>query len=306
LHSKGSKIDVAFYLNISDEEAVQRVRQRNRPDDEPQAIASRVEQFHRDTQPVLEEMLRDGIAVPIESSAPMEVVQKQIADKLQEINGKLDPKRQLKPRTSDEVILRVVSQSEPKVEGEFRTLFVITHSESDYNKKGIFTGLTEVELTEEGHKKAELSAQILRKEKIDLVVKTSMIRTGQTLEHIMKYHPDTKVETDDRFIERDYGELSGLSKDQYAKDHPDLYPIYHRSYDVPPPGGESMKSVEERALAALHEILDRIKKDKINVLIVCHSNSIRPIRRYFEHLTPEEMMQLEHLRHQIFTYKIPV
>jgi 2,3-bisphosphoglycerate-dependent phosphoglycerate mutase len=308
MSSKGNKIDLAFYLDISDDESVHRVLDRNRPDDLPQAIASRLEQFHRDTKPILDELKNEELLITLDASQPFAQLHSAITDQLEAYNTQLPISRQVKINQNqpDQPLPPAAAAAQTPLDPNYRTLFVLTHSESDYNKKGIFTGRLEVELTEAGHQKAELSAQILKNEQIDLAIRSSMVRTQETLDHILKYHPATKIEIDDRFIERDYGELSGLSKDQYKHDHPDLYPVYHRSYDVAPPGGESMKTVEDRVLAGLKDVIHRMKTEKINVLIVAHSNSIRPIRRYFEHLTPDEMMGLEHLRHQIFTYKIPI
>jgi 2,3-bisphosphoglycerate-dependent phosphoglycerate mutase len=183
-------------------------------------------------------------------------------------------------------------------------LYIITHCESCYNQKHIFTGRLNSHLTEDGIKHAQAMAQNLKDAKIDLAIRTSLDRTQETLDYILKFHPHAKVEIDDRIIERDYGELSGKNKDKYQREHPDLYPIYHRSYDTPPPGGESIKQVEGRVLFFIKALVKRMVKQRINVLLVCHGNSIRPIIRYFEQLTPKQMMELEYLRHQIFHYQI--
>ncbi len=185
-------------------------------------------------------------------------------------------------------------------------LFVLTHCESCYNKRGIFTGRVNSKLTKGGHKHAKRLAKKLKNERIDRAYSSSLKRARQTLTHILKYHPKTQVFIDERIIERDYGELSRKSKAKYAREHPDLYPIYHRSYEISPPGGESMKQVEERVLPFVHDLIKLMRGRKVNALIVAHSNSIRPVRRYFEHLTPEKMMKLENFRHKIFRYEIVV
>jgi len=317
LHAKETKVDACIYINISDEEAIRRVQNRRicpichqtynlilepnrttcscsatlikRSDDEAQAISVRLMDFHQHTTPILEQMKKDQILIEVNGLQAIEAV-------FTEITTKLDT-------LINQVQIDDVTEQEPD---NYRTLFVITHSESDFNRDHIFTGRLDSKLSEEGIRQAQLASEILRNEKIDVAIRTSLTRTKQTLEAILKYHPEAQVLEDDRFIERDYGELSGQSKDQYAKDHPDLYPTYHRSYDTAPPGGESMKQVEERVVPALKEIIHRIQTEKINVLIVAHGNSVRPIRRYFENLTSEQMMALEHMRHQIFTYKVQV
>ena len=128
-------------------------------------------------------------------------------------------------------------------------LYALTHCESAYNKKEIFSGRVDSKLTKKGHEHAKQIAEKLKNKRIDLAFTSSLSRAKQTLNHILKYHPETEVIIDDRLIERDYGELSRKSKEKYKRQHPKLYPIYHRSYEIPPPGGESMAEVEKRVLS---------------------------------------------------------
>jgi len=184
------------------------------------------------------------------------------------------------------------------------TLYVITHCESCYNRKNIFTGRINSVLTKRGHEHAKILAERLKNIEIGIAYTSPLTRARQTLRHILKYHPETKVVVDKRIIERDYGELSRKSKEKFKRENPKLYPIYHRSYDIAPPGGESMEQVEKRVLSFIKEVIEIMKKKQVNVLVVAHGNSIRPIRRYFERLTKNEMMKLENYRHKIFTYKV--
>lgn len=183
-------------------------------------------------------------------------------------------------------------------------IYIITHCESCFNQQHIFCGRLNSHLTESGIVHAQKMEFELRNQQIDLAIHTSLARTQETLSYILKSHPKCKVESDDRMIERDYGDLSGKSKDKYAKDHPDLYPVYHRSYDIAPPHGESLKDVEKRVIPFIEELVARMKREQINVLLVCHGNSIRPMIRYFEKLTSKQMMELEQLRHKIYHYQI--
>ncbi len=185
-------------------------------------------------------------------------------------------------------------------------LFVITHCESCYNQRGVFTGRVDSVLTPNGHKHAKRLANKLKGNKIDVVYVSPLTRAKQTLRYILKYHPKAKVFVDKRITERDYGRLSKKSKAKYKRENPDLFPIYHRSYDVPPPGGESIKQVEKRIRPFIKDILEVMKKKRVNVLVVSHGNAIRPIRKYFENLTNEQMMKLEHQKNKIFTYKVDV
>lgn len=188
----------------------------------------------------------------------------------------------------------------------YRKIFILTHCETCFNKRHVFTGRINSVLTARGHEHAAYMAQLVKNEKIGIAYHSSLSRTKQTLEHILKDHPETKVKVDDRIIERDYGQLSGKSKEKYQKEYPDLYPIYHRSYDIAPPGGESIKDVENRVLPFIEDVVKEVKNKKVNVLIVAHGNSIRPMIRYFEHLTPDDMMKVENIRHKLFTYDIKI
>jgi 2,3-bisphosphoglycerate-dependent phosphoglycerate mutase len=145
-------------------------------------------------------------------------------------------------------------------------LYLITHCESCYNQKHIFTGRLNSHLTQDGNKHAREMAKKLQNTHIDLAIHTSLARTKETLDYILKFHPKAKVEIDDRIIERDYGELSGKSKDKYQREHPDLYPVHHRSYDVPPPGGESIKQVEARVIPFLQTSIEKNGTRKIKCL----------------------------------------
>lgn len=185
-------------------------------------------------------------------------------------------------------------------------LYLLTHCESCYNKRGIFTGRIDSVLTDHGHRHAKRLARQLRNEKIDIIFVSSLKRAKQTLKHILKYHEKTEVIVDDRIIERDYGQLSGKNKAKYEREHPELYPVYHRSYDIAPPGGESIKQVEKRIFPFISDVLQLMKKRKVNVLVVSHSNAIRPIRKYFEKLTNKQMMKLEYQQHKIFRYQVDV
>lgn len=182
-------------------------------------------------------------------------------------------------------------------------LYVLAHTETHDNAGRIFSGWRDSTLTELGHQQADAHAKKLKKSHLDLAFVSPLKRTRQTLKHILKYHPGAKIYTDKRLIERHYGRLEGKSKPKYKLEHPDLYPIYHRSYETPPPGGESMQSVEKRVLGFLREVLAMMKKQKVNALVIGHNNSIRPIRRFFEKLTAKQMMTTDN-RHKIFHYKI--
>ncbi len=108
-----------------------------------------------------------------------------------------------------------------------------------------------------------------------------------------EYHTDIVFEEDPRIMERNYGELMGQSKTKWMKENPELAIKYRRAYDFPPPKGESMKMVEERVFPFCEELVERIKKNNINVAISCHGNSMRAIRRFFEELSIVDELTVE-------------
>ncbi len=284
LTAKNTKIDAVFFLSLSDAQAVERVISRGRPDDTPQVIASKIEDYHRLTEPMFSHIKKDNLLIEIDASKPSDEVFQQIKKHIDNL---------------------IVSKTQ-QIAQQTKRLYIVIHCESVYNQKGIYTGPIDVELSQRGHEKCQLTSLILKNEPIDIAYRSSLKRTEQTLEHIMKYHPNIEVNIDDRLIERSNGIANGKLKKEIKENQPELYQIVEDSYREAPPEGESMIQVEQRVIPALREILDRIKRDKVNIIIVSHDKAIRPIRGYLEKLTPQEMIKLDHQRHRIFTYDIPV
>jgi len=186
-------------------------------------------------------------------------------------------------------------------------IYAFRHAETYYNKNKIFTGWIDSKLTPKGWEQARKLAEKLKDKRIDYAFTSSLSRAKDTLKEVLKYHPECKkVIVDDRLIERDYGDLTRKSKVKFAREHPDLWPIYHRSYDIAPPNGESFKDVEDRVLPFIEDLIKFMKEHKANVAISCHGNSLRPIRRYFEGLTIEEMCNLENVQDDYYEYEIEV
>jgi 2,3-bisphosphoglycerate-dependent phosphoglycerate mutase len=108
-------------------------------------------------------------------------------------------------------------------------------------------------------------------------------------------------------IERSYGRLQRKYHKSIIEKHgKKQFDIWHRSYDVPPPGGESIKMVEKRVKSFIKDLLKFIKKYKVNVGISAHGNSMRPFRRHFEKLSINKMMKLKNPYDDYFCYKIEV
>lgn len=182
----------------------------------------------------------------------------------------------------------------PKKESKTNpTLYVFRHGETYDNKRRTFSGWRQTRLTKRGIKQAEILAKKLKNKKIDVIIESHLRKSKETTKIISKYHPNAKIEIDDRIIERDYGDLTGKSKIKMMKENSELAAKYRRAYDFPPPHGESLKMVEKRVFPFCRELVKRMKKEKINVALSAHGNSMRAIRRFFEKMSIEEMLTHE-------------
>ncbi|RLI41064.1 2,3-bisphosphoglycerate-dependent phosphoglycerate mutase, partial [Candidatus Bathyarchaeota archaeon] len=159
-------------------------------------------------------------------------------------------------------------------------IYIFRHGETYYNRSRRFTGRVNSRLTPKGIKQSNIIAEKLRKKKFQIAFKTSLSRSSDSLKIVLKYHPECKkVIVDDRMIERSYGDFEGkFHKTVIKKYGKKQFDIWHRSYDVPPPGGESIKMVEKRVLSFIKDLIALMKRDRANVVISAHGNSMRPFR----------------------------
>jgi 2,3-bisphosphoglycerate-dependent phosphoglycerate mutase len=185
-------------------------------------------------------------------------------------------------------------------------IYLFRHGETNFNRSKRFTGLVNSRLTPKGIEQANLIAEKLKEKTFQIAFKTSLSRSANSLKIVLKYHPECKkVIVDDRMIERSYGDLERKCHKTIIKKYGEKqFDLWHRSYDVPPPGGESIKMVEKRVLSFVKDLLTLMKREKVNVVISAHNNSMRPFRRYFENLTIKEMMALENPYDKYFDYTI--
>lgn len=173
-------------------------------------------------------------------------------------------------------------------------LYLFRHGETEDNKNKIFSGRRNSPLTSKGVEQSKELAKKLKDKKIDLAIYSDLIRAKGTLDKVLKFHPETKTEPSELLLERDYGKLTGTSKTELNEKDPQLCLKYRRSWDFPPPGGESLKMVwENRIKKFCKDLEERMHRKKINVAISCTNNTMRLIRMYFEKLSVEEMLELE-------------
>jgi len=185
-------------------------------------------------------------------------------------------------------------------------IYIFRHGQTFYNRDKIFTGWKDSKLTPLGIKQAKKIARMLKNKRIDAAVHTGHSRSKDTLKEVLKFHPECHIIFEDkRMMERSYGKLEGMSHKSFIKKYGvEKFNKIHRGYDTVPPGGESIKMVEKRVLSFIKDLLLFIKKNKANVAISASGNSMRPFRRYFEHLSIKEMMELENPWDNYFKYSV--
>jgi 2,3-bisphosphoglycerate-dependent phosphoglycerate mutase len=175
-------------------------------------------------------------------------------------------------------------------------LILLRHGQSQWNLENRFTGWIDVPLSPKGEEEARSVGQKLKAYKIDKAYTSALKRAQETLRLAFEEAGKTGVpiEKDQALNERHYGDLQGLNKAETAKKFgEEQVRIWRRSYDVAPPGGESLKDTAARTLPYFEEkILPDLKAGK-NILITAHGNSLRSITMSLEKLTKEEVLKLE-------------
>ena len=179
-----------------------------------------------------------------------------------------------------------------------RLLVLVRHGQSDWNLKNLFTGWKDPDLTEQGIAEAKSAGRKLKEQGLsfDLAFTSDLTRAQHTLKLMLAEIGQTGLPTtqDLALNERDYGDLSGLNKDDARKKWGDEQVlIWRRSYDIAPPGGESLKDTLARTLPYyVTEILPRVLRGE-RVLVAAHGNSLRALVMVLERLSPEQILKRE-------------
>ena len=174
-------------------------------------------------------------------------------------------------------------------------LILVRHGLSVYNDQNRFTGWKDVDLNEQGINEAKQAVNLLEEINFDMAFTSKLKRANDTLNLILKgIEQDIPIEKDLALNERDYGDLVGQNKAEAAKEFGDeQVQIWRRSYDIPPPGGESLKDTADRVIPYLNEkILPEVYSGK-NIIVSAHGNSIRAIVMALKKFTPEEILKTE-------------
>lgn len=177
-------------------------------------------------------------------------------------------------------------------------LVLVRHGQSEWNLKNLFTGWRDPDLTEKGVAEAMRAGEMLKEKgfHFDIAFTSELSRAQRTLTLMLDKLGQNGLTTirDKALNERHYGDLCGLNKDDARKKWGDeQVHLWRRSYDVPPPGGESLKDTADRVLPYYEaQIWPRLKAGE-NVLVAAHGNSIRALIMKLEQLSPQEIVKRE-------------
>ncbi len=179
-----------------------------------------------------------------------------------------------------------------------RLLVLVRHGQSEWNLKNLFTGWRDVGLTENGVKEAHVAGRKLKALglRFDVAFTSALVRAQHTLDFVLDELGQKNIPTfkDQALNERDYGDLVGLNKDDArATWGEDQVHIWRRSYDVAPPGGESLKDTAARVLPYyIEEILPRVLRGD-RVIVAAHGNSLRALVMVLERLSAKTIAARE-------------
>lgn len=174
-------------------------------------------------------------------------------------------------------------------------LVIFRHGQSVWNLENKFTGWVDVELTEKGIQEAKNAGEKLKPFNFDVAYASDLKRAQNTLTIALEVAGKTVPTKYNKALnERMYGDLQGLDKAETAKKYGDeQVKIWRRSYDVPPPNGESLKDTTARVIPYYKaEIEPQLRAGK-NVIIAAHGNSLRALIMYLENMTPDQILEFE-------------
>jgi 2,3-bisphosphoglycerate-dependent phosphoglycerate mutase len=174
-------------------------------------------------------------------------------------------------------------------------LILLRHGQSVWNLENRFTGWVDVELSPKGEAEARHAGELLRDIRIDYLFTSVLTRAMRTAELALTVAGKTDIPTErsEALNERHYGDLQGLNKDDIGKQYgAEQLKIWRRSYDIPPPNGESLKDTQARSVPYFEQnIIPKLREGK-NVMVAAHGNSLRSIVMALEKLTKEQVLEL--------------
>jgi len=187
-------------------------------------------------------------------------------------------------------------------------LLLTRHGQSEYNLKNLFTGWLDVELTEKGKEEAKGAALLIKETniKLDHSFTSKLKRANHTLDIILEelnLVGKIPVVKNEAINERHYGDLQGKNKKEMAeKFGAEQVHTWRRSFDTPPPGGESLKETAERSIPYFQSKIVPVLEENKNVLVAAHGNSLRSIVMHIEKLSPAEIIKKEIKTGELWIY----
>ena len=191
------------------------------------------------------------------------------------------------------------------------SLVLVRHGQSLWNEKNLFTGWKDPNLTEKGEKEALQAGLVLKESghKFHIMFTSVLLRAKRTGNIILQEmaQENLKIVENEALNERNYGDLSGLNKDDARKKWgKDQVHQWRRSFDIAPPGGESLKMTAGRVIPYYKENILPLLKENQEIIVVAHGNSLRALIMRLDKLSPEEIVGLEIPTGMPICYKINI
>ncbi len=185
-------------------------------------------------------------------------------------------------------------------------LVLVRHGKSEWNEKGLWTGWRDIPLNPIGVEEAKKTGEALHDIHFDYAYTSALIRAKQTLDEILQVIDQHPQVTENKALnERDYGDYTEKNKWQVKEEvGEEEFQKIRRSWDYPPPNGESLKMVYDRAIPYFQEEIEPKLKEGKNVLIAAHGNSLRALVKYLENIPDDQIATLEIGTGEAYVYKI--
>lgn len=175
-------------------------------------------------------------------------------------------------------------------------LIIVRHGQSEWNAQNRFTGWVNVDLAPKGVSEAKEAGEKLKGYTFDKGFTSALMRAQKTLQNILQVtgQSDLEVVENEALNERMYGDLQGMDKDEArAQFGEEQVHIWRRSFDIPPPRGESLKGTADRVLPYYKSVIEPELKAGKTIIIAAHGNSLRALIMYLENMTPDEILKTE-------------
>ncbi|UTW62029.1 2,3-diphosphoglycerate-dependent phosphoglycerate mutase [bacterium SCSIO 12741] len=175
-------------------------------------------------------------------------------------------------------------------------LVIVRHGQSEWNLQNKFTGWVDVDLTEKGENEAANAGEKLADYSFDRAFSSVLKRANRTLDIILSKNGNGTIPVikDQALNERMYGDLQGKDKNAMREEYgEEQVHIWRRSYDIAPPGGESLKDTKDRVIPYYEAEIEPLLKEGKDILVVAHGNSLRALVMHLENMSPEEILQKE-------------